>query len=81
VGAEPASLVRQLAGFQLREARFRREMERLRNTANRELLVEVERDRDHLLQMTFKALNNMYSLQNNRRAAASANLSSGGRDG
>ena len=76
VGLEPGSVIRQLGGFQLKEAKFRREMERLRNTANRELLMEVERDRDLLLQMTFKSLNNMYNLQNNRRAAASASLSS-----
>lgn len=75
VGLEPGSVIRQLGGFQLKEAKFRREMERLRNTANRELLMEVERDRALLLQMTFKSLNNMYNLQNNRRAAASASLS------
>jgi E3 ubiquitin-protein ligase EDD1 len=72
VGLEPASIIRQLGGFQLKEAKFRREMERLRNIANRELLMEVDRDRDLLLQMTFKSLNNMYNLQNNRRAAAAA---------
>lgn len=76
VGLEPGSIIRQLGGFQLKEAKFRREMERLRNTANRELLMEVERERDMLLQMTFKSLNNMYNLQNNRRAAASASLTS-----
>jgi len=37
--------------------------------------MEVDRDRDLLLQATFKSLNNMYNLQNTRRAAASASLS------
>ena len=72
VGLEPGSVIRQLGGFQLKEAKFRREMERLRNISNRELTMEVDRDRDLLLQMTFKSLNNMYSLQTNRRAAAAA---------
>ncbi len=75
VGLEPGSVIRQLGGFQLKEAKFRREMERLRNTANRELLMEVDRDRDLLLQATFKSLNNMYNLQNTRRAASSASIS------
>ena len=75
VGLEPGSIIRKLGGFQLKEAKFRREMERLRNIANRELLMEVERDRHLLLQMTFKSLNNMYNVQLNRRAAAAASLS------
>ena len=77
VGMEPASIIRQLGGFQLKEAKFRREMERLRNSATRDLSMDVDRNRDLLLQMTFKSLNNMYNLQLNRRvAAAAANSSS-----
>jgi len=75
VGLEPASIIRQFGGFQLKEAKFRREMERLRNIATRELLMEVERERDLLLLTTFKSLNNMYNLQYSRRAAAAANMS------
>ena len=76
VGLEPASIIRQLGGFQLKEAKFRREMERLRNVASRDLSMEVDRNRDLLLQMTFKSLNNMYNLQLNRRVAAAAATSS-----
>jgi hypothetical protein len=72
VGLEPASVIRQCGGFQLKEAKFRREMERLRNVATRDLSMEVDRNRDLLLQMTFKSLNNMYNLQLNRRVAAAA---------
>lgn len=77
VGLESGSIIRQLGGFQLKEAKFRREMERLRNIATRELLMEVERDRSHLLHTTFKSLNNMYNLQYTRRAAAAANIGCG----
>lgn len=76
VGLEPGSTIRQLAGFQLKEAKFRREMERLRNMATRELHMEVERDRDSLLHLTFKSLNNMFNVQSSRRAAAVAASSS-----
>lgn len=69
VGIEPESIVRKLVGFQLKEIRFRRDMERLRNIATRELPIEVERNRHQLLISTFKALNNMYSLQCSRRVA------------
>lgn len=70
VGLEPASLIRQLGGFQLKEAKFRREMERLRNLATRELSIDVDREREKLMQATFKSLNNMYYLQYNRRMAS-----------
>lgn len=70
VGIEPCSVVRQLAGFQLKEARFRREMERLRNMATREITIDqVERTRANLLVSTFKALNNMYAVQCSRRVS------------
>lgn len=72
VGIEPCSVVRQLAGFQLKEVRFRREMERLRNMASREILIEVERSRVQLLVSAFKALNNMYSVQCSRRVTTSS---------
>jgi hypothetical protein len=61
VGLESGSIIRQLGGFQIKEARFRREMEKYRNSANKELSIEVERDRDLLMQSTFRALNNLYS--------------------
>ena len=79
VAQEPGSLLRQLASggggggggvFQLKEAKFRREMERVRNSSHSsssssrsggELLLEVDRDRNRLLAATFRALNSMYA--------------------
>ena len=37
VGAEPGSVIAQLGGFPVKEAKFRREMEKLRNGQQREL--------------------------------------------
>ena len=65
VGLESGSIIRQLGGFQIKETRFRREMEKFRNSANKELTIEVERERDILLQSTFRALNNLYSRKPN----------------
>lgn len=41
VGAEPRSYMLELAPFTVKEARFRKEMERLRNTARRDVTIEV----------------------------------------
>lgn len=42
VGAEPGSIVSELGGFPVKESRFRREMEKLRNNAQqRDLVLEV----------------------------------------
>lgn len=68
--------MRRLAGFQLKEVRFRREMERLRNMATRELSLEVERERGQLMVATFKALNNLYSIQCSRRVVQQSSTSS-----
>lgn len=37
VGLEPGSVVSELGGFPVKEAKFRREMEKLRNQQNRDL--------------------------------------------
>lgn len=37
VGAEPGSIIAQLGGFPVKEAKFRREMEKLRNCQQRDL--------------------------------------------
>ena len=75
VGVEHGSLLRHMSGFQVREAKFRADMERLRGSAGvcRELLVsDVERERGSILRATFHALNNMYHVQTQRRAASAA---------
>ena len=41
VGAEPGSVVSELGGFPVKEGRFRREMEKLRNSQQRDLTLEV----------------------------------------
>ena len=72
VGAEPGSLLATLAGFQLKEIRFRRDMERLKNlsASSRELAIgEVERVREKLIHSAFKALNMTYYVQCTRRMA------------
>ena len=48
------------------EIKFRREMEKLRNGQQRDITLEVERDRASLIQQTMKQLNTQY----NRRSSA-----------
>lgn len=69
VGLEPGSVVSELGGFPVKEAKFRREMEKLRNIQNRDFtLKKMERDRTQLISTTFKELNALY---NSRRQAGS----------
>lgn len=41
VGAEPSSVLAELGRFDVNETKFRREMERLRNSSQRDLNIEV----------------------------------------
>jgi hypothetical protein len=41
VGAEPGSIIGELGGFVVKEVKFRRDMERLRNSQQRDLTLEV----------------------------------------
>ena len=41
VGAEPGSVISELGGFPVMESKFRREMEKLRNTQQRDLTLDV----------------------------------------
>nr|XP_006821041.1 PREDICTED: LOW QUALITY PROTEIN: E3 ubiquitin-protein ligase UBR5-like [Saccoglossus kowalevskii] len=66
VGAEPSSVLSELGGFEVKEARFRREMEKLRNNQNRDLSLDVERERTALIQQTLRQLNSHFG----RRSAA-----------
>lgn len=71
VGLEPGSVVSELGGFPVKEARFRREMEKLRNAQQRDLtLSKIERDRTLLIIQTFKELNTQYN-NYHRRASSS----------
>ncbi|XP_062562215.1 E3 ubiquitin-protein ligase hyd isoform X7 [Armigeres subalbatus] len=65
VGVEPGSVIYELNGFPVKEAKFRRYMEKLRNAQQKDLtLSKMERNRAALLTQTFKELNTHY---NNRR--------------
>lgn len=67
VGLEPGSIVYELRGFPVKEARFRRHMEKLRNAQQRDLtLLKMERNRSNLLIQTFKELNTQFNNQNRR---------------
>lgn len=67
VGLEPGSIVYELRGFPVKEARFRRHMEKLRNAQQRDLtLLKMERNRSNLLIQTFKELNTHFNNQNRR---------------
>ncbi|KAM7249253.1 hypothetical protein ACFE04_019389 [Oxalis oulophora] len=62
VGLEPGSVVSELGGFPVKEAKFRREMEKLRNQQNRDLsFTKLERDRTQLILQTVKELNTQYN--------------------
>ncbi|OQR77876.1 E3 ubiquitin-protein ligase UBR5-like [Tropilaelaps mercedesae] len=68
VGAEPGSIISELGGFPVKEARFRRDMEKLRGSQQRDLsLAKMERERGALLQLTFRELNQQYT-NNSRRS-------------
>ncbi|XP_021934340.1 E3 ubiquitin-protein ligase UBR5 isoform X2 [Zootermopsis nevadensis] len=71
VGLEPGSVVSELGGFPVKEAKFRREMEKLRNGQQRDLtLAKVERERTQLIIQTMKELNTQYN-NYHRRASSS----------
>ncbi|XP_055716882.1 E3 ubiquitin-protein ligase hyd isoform X7 [Phlebotomus papatasi] len=67
VGLEPGSIVCELGGFPVKEARFRRTMEKLRNSQQRDLILpKMERNRTSLLIQTFKELNTQFGNQTRR---------------
>ncbi|XP_043261279.1 E3 ubiquitin-protein ligase UBR5 isoform X2 [Colletes gigas] len=67
VGLEAGSVVSELGGFPVKEAKFRRDMEKLRNSQQKDItLLKVERDRTQLLVQTMKELNTQYNLYNRR---------------
>uniref|UniRef100_A0A915IU40 Uncharacterized protein n=1 Tax=Romanomermis culicivorax TaxID=13658 RepID=A0A915IU40_ROMCU len=61
VGQEPGSILVQLAGFSVKAARFRRDMERLRSPQQgKDLSLEVDRNRNLLIQATIRQLNQFF---------------------
>lgn len=70
VGLEPGSIVSELGGFPVKEAKFRRDMEKLRNNQQRDLtLAKMERDRTQLILQTFKEFNTQYNTHNRRASS------------
>ncbi|KER30873.1 hypothetical protein T265_02799 [Opisthorchis viverrini] len=61
VGAEHRSYILELGGFTMKEARFRKQMERLRNASRRDLVLEVDREWGSLIMNTVKQLNAEYA--------------------
>lgn len=73
VGLEPGSIVSDLGGFPVKESKFRREMEKLRNIQSKDLtLSKMERDRTQLILQTFKELNQQYHTYHNKRSTSSS---------
>ncbi|XP_044752441.1 E3 ubiquitin-protein ligase UBR5 isoform X3 [Coccinella septempunctata] len=71
VGLEPGSVVSELGGFPVKEAKFRRDMEKLRNNQQRDLtLSKMERERTPLLVQTFKELNTQFNNYNRRTSSS-----------
>lgn len=67
VGMEHGSVLSELRGFPVKEMRFRRHMEKLRNGQQRDLLLcKLERNRESLIIQTFKELNTQFGSQNRR---------------
>ncbi|OWA51736.1 E3 ubiquitin-protein ligase UBR5 [Hypsibius exemplaris] len=70
VGAEPDSLIGDIAAFPVKEAKFRKEMERLRLPQSRDLILDVQRARADLIPESFAILNAFF----NRRGSSNAAL-------
>ncbi|XP_061392302.1 E3 ubiquitin-protein ligase hyd-like [Musca vetustissima] len=67
VGMEHGSVLPELRGFPVKEMRFRRHMEKLRNAQQRDLILcKLERNRESLIMQTFKELNSQFGSQNRR---------------
>merc|ERR1719228_2923526 len=70
VGLEPGSIINELGDFPVKEAKFRREMEKLRNSRTVDLtLSKMERDRGQLIIQAFKELNSHYQTHSRRISA------------
>lgn len=65
VGAEPGSVISELGGFPVKESKFRREMEKIRNSQQKDLTLEVERDRSLLMIQAFRQLNTLFNRRTN----------------
>ncbi|VDM24799.1 unnamed protein product [Toxocara canis] len=80
-GEESASsvLLTEMAGFSIREAQFRKRMEKFKAAQTKDLIFEVERDKQELIAQTIRQLNMHYSRRtaNNNSNGSQSNTSSG----
>ena len=60
VGSDKDSVLAELGGFEVKEARFRREMEKLKSSQQREISLEVNREREQLLPQALGQMNTIY---------------------
>ncbi|XP_065677761.1 E3 ubiquitin-protein ligase UBR5 isoform X1 [Hydra vulgaris] len=61
VGSEPHSILNELGRFDVKEAKFKREMEKLKNGHQKDLYLEgLDRSRPLLLQQTLRQLNSQF---------------------
>ncbi|XP_052763231.1 E3 ubiquitin-protein ligase UBR5-like isoform X2 [Mya arenaria] len=65
VGIEPGSVISELGGFPVKESKFRREMEKIRNSQQKDLSIEVVRSRNQLITQAFKQLNAYFNRRTN----------------
>ncbi|CAF0980840.1 unnamed protein product [Rotaria sp. Silwood1] len=73
VGNEPGSIINESSGFSAREQRFRHDMERLKNTHQKDIRFEaMDRDRISLIQKTFRTLNSYYYRNQNINSSSSS---------
>lgn len=69
VGLEPGSVLVDFTHFSLKETRFRKEMEKLRNQCRRDLSLVVNRERNSVICDTVTQLNTEFSKRNSTNAS------------
>ena len=63
VGLETGSIISELGGFPVKEAKFKREMEKLRNSKTVDLVLsKLDRDRNNLIVQSFKVCTYLFFL-------------------
>ncbi|KAF5401972.1 hypothetical protein PHET_04640 [Paragonimus heterotremus] len=78
VGAEHRSYILDLGGFTVKEARFRKQMDRLRTVSRRDVVLEVERERSSLIFSTVRQLNAEYAKRQSQTTPSSSSAGGNG---
>nr|AZA04905.1 E3 ubiquitin-protein ligase [Anisakis simplex] len=74
-------LLTEMVGFSIREAQFRKRMEKFKAAQTKDLIFEVERDKHELVAQTIRQLNMHYTRRTANSAAASSQTQSTGSAG